>query len=341
MSKIAIYGIGNFGFALLKHLNKKQGGESGFALYAYDSNRELVEHLRTERTHLLHHKDVKISPTVVFTHNSQELVSNTDILVLAVPSDTIREVTTNLKLHINREMIILNTAKALDSETGSRFSTIISKCLKDIGHPVSIAMLAGGTIARDLFKHEPLGVDIACEDKKTLEVLKDIFTTDNLNVYTTTDLAGVEYAAAFKNVIAILAGIVNGLGFSYGSETHMISRAAGEVKKLVTTRLGGREETFSIESQCWGNDLWMSCTGKTRNREFGILLGKGHRLEEVIQIMKEQNKTVEGINTVKVIDKLIKDSVNEFPILCSISEIVFGGNDPRTTVMHLMSSNRI
>lgn len=340
MLKIAVYGIGNFGFALLKHLSKKSDN-GHFALYAHDRDRNLMHFLKSKRKHLKHHKDIEISNNVIFTTNVQELVNNTDILIIAVTSEAIKQVISDLKPYINRDLIILNTAKALDVKTGARLSMIISEGLRDINHSFSVAMLAGGTIADDLFNHEPLGVDIASKDEKTLKVLKDIFIADNLNVYTTTDLKGVEYAAAFKNVIAILAGIINGLEFSYGSETHMISRAAGEVKKLVVTEFGGEERTFSIESQCWGNDLWMSCTGNTRNREFGIIVGKGYRTEEALKKMETENKTVEGINTLRVIKKLIGNNENAFPILYNMNEIIFGGKDPKETITYLMHLHRI
>ena len=340
MLKIAVYGIGNFGFALLRHLSKKSD-DRNFALYAYDRDINLMNHLKSKREHLKHHKGIKISDSVIYATNIQELINNTDILVIAVTSDAIKQIISDLKPYINKDLIILNTAKALDVRTGARLSKVISDGLKDINHSFSVAMLAGGTIAHDLFNHEPLGVDIASEDEKTLKVLRDIFTSDNLNVYTTTDLKGVEYAAAFKNVIAILAGVISGLGFSYGSETHMISRAAGEVKKLVVTKFGAEESTFSIESQCWGNDLWMSCTGNSRNREFGILLGKGYRTEEALQKMKKKNKTIEGINTSRVIKKLIGNNENAFPILYNTHEIVFEGKDPMETITYLMHSNRI
>jgi glycerol-3-phosphate dehydrogenase (NAD(P)+) len=334
--KVSVYGVGNFGFALLKHLSERQAAGKDFTLYGYDNNRELLGHLRTNRTHSLHHKNVRISTAVIFPNSSQELVANTDVLILAVTSDAIKEVTSGLKSHVNRELIIVNTAKALDAETALRFSVIISGCLRDMRYPFSVAMLAGGTIARDLVNHEPLGVDIACEDEKTLKILKDIFATDNLRVYVTTDIQGVEYAAAFKNVVSILAGIANGLGFSYGSQTHMISRAAGEVEKLVVGRLGGDEKTFSIESQCWGNDMWMSCTGNTRNRQFGILLGKGSKPRDAVSNMQERNKTVEGVNTVKAVKRLIEGSEGDFPLLHAATEIVLGCKDPRTTIIQLM-----
>lgn len=341
MLKISIHGIGNFGFALLKHLSKKADAEKNIVIYAHDRNKELIEHLQKERRHLLHHTNVTISDNVVFTNDVQEFMDNADVLILAVTSNAINEVVHNLKPFINKDLIILNTAKALDVKTGQRFSIIISNCLEDVGYLFSVAMFAGGTIAKDLFNHEPLGVDIASESGKTLEILKQIFIADNLNVYTTTDLAGVEYASSFKNVLAIFAGIICGLGFSYGSETHMISRAANEVKKLVVSRSWGLDETFSIESQCWGNDMWMSCTGNTRNREFGILLGQGHTTAEALEKMSEENKTVEGVHTVKAIGEIIKNSEYDYPILYSLHEIVLKNNAPRTTIINLMHSNSI
>jgi glycerol-3-phosphate dehydrogenase (NAD(P)+) len=341
MFNVSILGLGNFGYALLKHLSKKQETAGNFLLYGFDNNKELMDYLRAEGRHLYHHKNVIINGNIIFADNLKELTSVADVLILAVPSDSIRDLFIEIKNYIKKELIILNTAKALDNATGQRLSVVIKELLGELSQHVYIAMFAGGTIASDLFGHEPLGVDIASENKEILPILKGLFSTDNLNVYVTDDLTGVEYAAAFKNVIAILAGIINGLGFSYGSETHMISRAAGEVKRLVVNRLGGKEKTFSIESQCWGNDLWMSCTGNTRNREFGILIGKGLSAEEALKRMREQNKTVEGINTIKVISKLINDGRDLYPILCAIKKIICYGYSPREIIKELMNQKRI
>lgn len=340
MLKVSIYGIGNFGFALVKHLSKK-AAKGQFFLHAYDIDRRLRESLRKEGRHLIHHRDIRISKNVVIEENPKNLAGGADILILAVTSNAIREVVKGIKSYINKKIIILNTAKALDSQSGERFSVIISDSLKDMKYPFSIAMIAGGTIAKDLFNEEPLGVDIASEDKKALRILKDIFVSDNLNVYPTTDLRGVEYASAFKNVISIFAGVIHGLGFSYGSETHMISRLAGEIKNLVVNKLGGRSDTFSIGSQCWGNDMWMSATGSTRNREFGILIGQGYTTKKALAKMQKENKTVEGINTIKAIKKIIKNNKQNFSLLYSINEIIFDDENPKETILNLMRSNKI
>lgn len=343
MIKISIFGIGNFGFAILKHLDNKLVGEEKkhFSLFAYDRNVELVNNLFINRKHLLHHKDVKVSDNIVFVENIHQLVDNVDILVLAVTSIAIKEVILKVKPYIKKDLIILNTAKALDNETGKRCSEIIKDALVEIKYSYSLAMLSGGTIAEDLFNQEPLGIDIASDDDEAVKNLKNLFVADNLNVYTTSDLSGVEYASAFKNVLSIFAGMIEGLGFSYGSKTHMISRVSREIKILVVKKLGGLESTFSIESQCWGNDMWMSCTGNTRNREFGVLIGQGLKLEDALKKMSRENKTVEGVNTIMTISNIIGNDKHNFPILCSVQKIVFKNTDARIEIMNLMRSNNI
>ncbi len=337
LEKISIIGIGNFGYALLYHLSRKQKGGNYFDLYAFDRNKRLIDNLMLYRRHLYHHKDIKIDGNITFTSDLREAVDNVDLIIIAVPSDSLREIISTIKIYVKKEFIILNTAKALDNVTGERLSVVIEKLLDDIVYPYHLATLAGGTIAGDLFKENTLGVDIAGNERDVLLLLKDLFSSDNLNVYITDDMIGVEYAAAFKNVIAIIAGIINGLGFSYGSETHIISRAAGEVKKLITCKMGGKIDTFSMETQCWGNDLWMSCTGNTRNREYGILVGKGINPRKALQIMTEQNKTVEGINTIRVLDKLINGNKRNYPILNSIKEIILEDKSPREIISNLMA----
>ena len=337
--KISVYGLGNFGYALLKHLTKEQTLKR-FRLFGYDINRQLIQHLIKHRRHISHHRTTVINKKVEFARSVEEFIQNTDILILAVTSAAIKDVVFKIKPHINQDIIILNTAKALENHSGKRFSQVISQQLSCLSHQYHLAMLSGGTIASDLFQHEPLGVDIACKNKKTLSLLQNIFTSDNLDVYPTTDLVGVEYASAFKNVIAILAGIVHGLGFSYGSETHLISRAAAEAERLAI-HLGAKAKTFSLASQCWGNDLLMSCTGNTRNRKFGILIGKSKSGSEALKKIKKEKITVEGINTLQVMKKIIGGNSSCYPLLFHINEIVFRNKNPRETILRLLENNLI
>lgn len=294
IKKISIYGLGNFGYAILKHFDNKSN--EGISIHAYDRNKKLTNFLKKNLKHPYLHKTVKISHKIIFEDTVEGLLSNCDVLILAVNSDATREVIRKISNFVDENLIIVNTAKALDYKTGKRLSEIIQKGVPN--KKFKYALLAGGTIAKDLFNHEPLGADIACENKRTLPILIKTFHADNLTVYPSTDLTGVEYASAFKNIIAIMAGIINGMNFSYGSETHMISRCAYEIQQIILAR-GGKPRTFNMNSQSWSNDLWMSCTGNSRNREFGTLLGKGISVNKAMAMMQRQKKTIEGINTLK------------------------------------------
>jgi glycerol-3-phosphate dehydrogenase (NAD(P)+) len=340
MKKVGIYGVGSFGFALLKHLEEKADNGT-ISLHAYDIDSKLRESLAKKRRHLWSNEDSKISNEIIIEDRSEDLVDGVDVLILSVISTALSFVITEIKPYINKNIIILNTAKAVNAETGERLSVEIDEILKDISFSYAIANLSGGTIAQDLFAREPLGIDLASEDENCLPILRDLFVSDNLNVYLSTDLKGVEYAGAFKNVISILAGMTSGLGFSYGSETHLISRVAFEVERLAVNELGSRQETFSMKSQCWGNDMWMSATGKTRNREFGELMGKGHKPEEILEKMKAEHKSVEGVNTIKVIKKLIAGKEEEYPILSHLYKIILKNYHPKEAILKLMRSNKI
>ncbi len=318
MKKIAIYGIGNFGYALLSHLSNEKR-ENKISIYAYDRNKIVRDTLKVSRSHPFFHTSEKISEKVVIAESEKELISDCDILVLAVTSDATREVLNAIYPYLDNSITIVNTAKALDYKTGKRLSEVVRECLE--GKSRDYALLAGGTIAKDIFEKQPLGVDLACENEKIAYELAHLFASPNLFIYPTNDLIGVEYASAFKNVIAILAGIIKGMGFSYGSETHIISRAAYEIEEIVVKELGGKRETFRMNSQCWGNDLWMSCTGDTRNREFGVLIGRGMFYEEALVEMRKRKKTVEGASTIRSL-KFV-DAIKDYPLmnfLCHLSD---------------------
>ena len=293
--EVSIYGIGNFGYALLKRFDRQS--EKNIVINAYDRNKILMKNLKEKRKHLFFHKSVLLSNKINFVSNEKDLMNKCDVLILAVNSDSTREVLRKIKPHVKKKLIVVNTAKALDHKTGKRLSEIIKEEFNKINY--EYALIAGGTIAKDLFNEEPLGINLACENKKTLIIISNLLKKSNLMIYPTTDLKGVEYASALKHVIAILAGIIKGMNFSFGSETHIITRASSELEKIIVYSLGGKQETFASSSQCWTNDLWMSSLGNTRNKEFGILLGKGLTVKNAISIMNKKGKTIEGLNTLK------------------------------------------
>ncbi|QQG44059.1 MAG: NAD(P)-binding domain-containing protein [Candidatus Roizmanbacteria bacterium] len=316
MKQVKILGLGNFGYAILKHLDRKNKGE--YELTGYARRQELVDHLSLHRKHPLYPHATCFSKNVLITDNLTEFLKDTDYLVLAVSSSAVYEVLNNIKPFLTKRLTIINTTKALHQETGKRFSQITSEVLE--GKKISYALITGGTLARDMVDGYPLGVNIASGDKKVLSELTKLFYDEKLAIYPTTDLVSVEYACAFKNIISLFAGIIQGIGMPVGSESYIVTRAIWDVEKLVVNELGGKTETFSLWNPCWGGDIWLSCVGKTRNKEFGYLLGKGHSLEETLKLM--ENKTVEGVSTVKMIHKIT--DLKKYPFLFLLNKFFRG-----------------
>lgn len=319
---IGIYGIGNFGFAILKHLSNRNFNHK---IYCYDRNINVLNSILDENKHPFLHTDYKLNSNVNVCLSSEKLIKKIDIMILCVTSDGMTDVANQIKKYSNKKIIILNTAKAFCKSSGKTISSFFNDKLNSSQY--EYGMLAGGTIARDLFNEEPLGITIAFKDNKTQVVLKDIFLNENLKVYLSSDVIGVEYASAFKNIIAILAGIISGFNYSFGSETHLISRASGEVRDLVVSLLGGDPETFMMESQCWGNDLWMSCLGNSRNRKLGILIAKHNSFNAGLNEAIKQNITVEGANSICSLEKLTILNYERFPILKGITTLPYTSPD--------------
>jgi len=334
--EIGIIGTGMFGFSLARHLGGKYLGDDKIVVKTFDSNSRLMEHLNKHRRHLYHFKNKRLPQKVSLAINMRDLIKDADVLVLAVNSQAIRETMRGIKKYLKDKVIILNTAKALEIGTAKTFSEVIKEELNSLPIKYTVAKLSGGTFSEDLVNDAPLGADIACENMLSLKKLQEIFSSSNLRIYGNNDLIGVEYAGAFKNVIAIFAGILNGIGLPYGSETHMISRAAKEAKE-VAVALGAKSHTFSMESQCWGNDLWMSCTGISRNRDFGISIGRGMDAKSTISKMQSEHKLVEGYYTTGILPQLSKKAGVQIPIMAEIHNIIYKGKNAKQSVSDLMT----
>lgn len=336
MKGVLICGLGNFGYAILKHLDRYKRSE--YRIYAFDRNPKVMSQLRNFRRHLRIKPNQKISKDIILPTNLAEVFPNIDILILAITASSIPEVLKQLNdlPRKRKKLLIINTAKALAPKTGERLDKIIAEQLI---HPHTYVYIAGGTIAEDLYNSHPLGATVASINLHACKQAEHLLGSRNFRLYSTRDVAGTEYCAAFKNVVSIFAGIVSGLGWPYGSETYFISRFSKEVERFVHTELKGELKTFSMDSQCWGNDLWMSCTGKTRNREFGYLIGRGLSVEQAILKMQKRKKSVEGLTTIQVLPKLVKN-FSAYPFLQVMKQIILENKDPETSIS-LLIENKI
>jgi glycerol-3-phosphate dehydrogenase len=237
MPLVFVYGLGAFGYAILKHLDRHQ--RSSYVIVGYDYDPVVMRSLRKKGSHPRHQVDQSISKDIILPDKPDEYFTQADVLILAVTASAIPIIVKNLskiKRH-RKKLIVINVAKALDAKTGKRLELIIQKKLK---HSHSYVYFAGGTIASDLYNSYPLGATIASKNKRALTITEDLLASPNLRLYKTADVSGAEYCGAFKNIISIFAGIVSGLGWSYGSETFFISRFSREVEKFVVKELKGK-----------------------------------------------------------------------------------------------------
>lgn len=323
VKKITVCGSGAFGFALAKHLGNKFLDSQDYEIFLYDKVKEVIEHIIQTRKHPFHFPNAMLPENVQFATEIKDAVKDTYILLLAVPSKAIGQVTKSIKGVVRKDSIILNVSKSLELKTNRRLSEIIKENLNN-----PIATFSGGTIAEDLVNDSYLGAEVGCEDYKIASELAEILTTEHLKVYPNNDLIGVEYAGAFKNVISIIAGIADGLKVPHGSKTYLITQASNEVKKIAI-KLGAKEHTFSSGSHSWTNDLWMSCTGNTRNRYFGELIGKGHKPKEALNILESEHKIAEGFYATKAAHQILKKHSLDLPLIEGIYQVLYGNKDPK------------
>lgn len=337
MQQVGIYGIGSFGYALLRHLEQKAPGQ--IALRGFDRNDQIRAALRESRRHPYHEAATAVSPHVAIVDSVADLLDGLDVLVLAVTSESTRQVVGNIAAEKwSGPLTIVNTAKALDFQTGRRLSEITFETLGG-DRPAIYAALAGGTIAGEVHLQEPLGMTIACEDSASLGSLKKLIASATMWVQASGDLVGVEMAGAFKNVIAICAGMARGLKLPYGSVTHLISRMACEAEDYCVRRMGASAQTFRIGSPCWGSDMWMSCMGPTRNSRFGQMLGEGKTLEEAMQGMSAQHKTIEGVQTLRAIGVLLAQYSEELRLMGAAEQVILRAA-PAATLLEALSQDR-
>ena len=334
--KLTVYGAGAFGFALAHYLGLKFTSDDSVQVLLYGRDADLISRIRTARVHPIHYPTVPLPMRVKVTEDEEEAVKGADLLILCVPAQSVREASRSIAELIDPKATVLNTAKGLELGSCKRLSVVIREELVPKGFEGDIAAFSGGTIASEMIMGAALGAEVACENPETARRLQMLLSSATLRIYANTDIIGVEYAGAFKNVIAIGAGISDGLNNPHGTKTLLVSRASAEVKRLAL-RLGAKEHTFSAESQAWANDLWMSCTGNTRNRFFGELIGRGLSVEEALKVMRRERKLVEGYYTAKAAYQLARRCGVETPIIDAIYSVLYLGEDPREAMRRLMS----
>lgn len=324
--KIGVIGAGSWGTTLADLLAKK-GHE--VTLWAYEP--ELAEEMTKTRINSLFLPGISLSSRLKFTNSLPDAVKDKELLLFVVPSQVVRGIISNALPHLPKDVVIVSASKGVEVETLMVVSQIYAELLpQDIYR--HFAVLSGPTFALEVAQEMPTAAVAAATDVTVAKKVQNTFNTRSFRVYTNSDVTGVELGGAIKNVIAIAAGISDGLGFGYNTRAALITRGLAEMTRLGRA-MGAQASTFS--GLAGMGDLVLTCTGDlSRNRTVGIKLGKGMRLAE---ILAEMRMVAEGVRTTESTFKLAASLKVDMPITDAVYRVLYEDKPARQAVIELMT----
>ena len=325
MSRVAFLGGGSFGTALAILLANK-----GNIVSVYDRDSSVVEDINVNRRNDKFIKGLDVPKNVTAYNNFEEAIQDTNYVVLAVPSHVIRSASRSIKGLIKEDVPVICIAKGI--EEGSN-KTLVEVIEEELNNPVVV--LSGPSHAEEVAFDIPTTVLTSSKNMKVAEEVQDLFMTKTFRVYTNDDLIGVEIGGAVKNIIALAAGIVDGLGYGDNTKAALITRGMKEITRVGMV-LGGRIETFYGLTGM--GDLIVTCTSMhSRNRRAGLLIGKGMNVDDAI---KEVGMVVEGVSACKAFFELKERLGISMPITDGLYRGLFENKTPEVIVNELMSRDK-
>lgn len=322
MTKIGVIGGGSWGTALAILL-----ANNNHEVHMWVRDRFQLNQIKESRQNKKYLPDIIIPDEIAITDDISEAIYNKELIVLAVASHAIRDTLSNSKNIIKPDQIIVNVAKGIENHTLLRISEIVGEILPDNPY----AVLSGPSHAEEVSKNIPTTVVSASTSKAIAKYVQDVFMSPYFRVYTNPDVIGVELGGSLKNVIALGAGISDGLGYGDNTKAALMTRGIIEIGRL-GEKLGASPVTFSGLSGI--GDLIVTCTSMhSRNRKAGILIGQGQTLDEAIDTV---GMVVEGIKTTKSAYELAKINNVTMPITDEIFNVLYKGKDVNNSVYNLM-----
>ena len=321
MEKIGVIGAGSWGTALAILLN-----ENGNDVTLWSHRETEAEHMRQSRE-CSKLPGIKIPEAVEITSDLKQAVSGKKVLVMVGPSRCMRETAELLKECVAPGTYVISAAKGIEDETLFTMTDILEQVLPQ----TDVAVLSGPSHAEEVAKLLPTTCVIGAHTEETARFLQELFMGPMFRVYISSDMLGIELGGALKNVIALAAGIADGMGYGDNAKAALITRGSVEIGRL-GIRMGGKPETFFGLTGI--GDLIVTCASMhSRNRRAGILLGQGYTMKEA---MKEVNMVVEGVYSAKAAMALARKYDTELPIIEQVNQILFEGKDPKKVVADLM-----
>lgn len=329
MSKIAIIGAGAWGTALSIVFGRQN--RHRISLWAFEQ--EVRDSIVSTRRNSIFLPDYAI-PESVSTADMQTCLRDVEIVVCAVPSQHVGNTLQQMLPHLRPEMLLVSATKGLEESTLRRMTEVIATTIQTERHFAPRAgALSGPSFAREVARGDPTALTIASEDRELAETVQREFSDPSFRLYTNDDVVGVELGGALKNIIAIAAGICDGLGLGHNSIAALITRGLAEITRLAVA-CGGRPETLAGLSGL--GDLVLTCTGElSRNRTVGVELGRGRQLPQILTAM--HGMVAEGIFTTHAAVALARSRGIEMPISEQMHAILHRKKSPREAIHELMT----
>lgn len=321
MANISIIGTGTWGIALAILLTK-----NGHQVTAWSKFQQEIDALNRDRTHP-NLPGAEIPESIVFTSDLELACTDRDMLVLAVPSVFTRATARSMRPYVKEGQIIVNVSKGIEEDT----LKILTEQIEEEIPQAEAAVLSGPSHAEEVSRGLPTTCVAGAKRRETAELIQEYFMSPLFRVYTSPDLLGIEISGALKNVIALAAGVADGLGCGDNTKAALITRGIVELTRL-GVKMGGRAETFSGLT-CTG-DLIVTCASvHSRNRRAGVLIGQGYTME---QAMDEVKMVVEGVYSAKAGLALSRKYDVSMPIIETVNQVLFEGMPAAQALVNLM-----
>lgn len=324
--KIGVMGAGSWGTALTDLLANK-----GYKVDLWAYEKEVVEQINTHRENKYFLPGFTLSDNITASNDLQKVVADKDLVLIVVPSHVMRETTREISGRLSPGTIVVSASKGIENKTHLSMSGVITEMLPEISEH-QLAVISGPSFAKEVVKQFPTVVTVASKNSDTADLVQQIFATPYFRVYSSDDLLGVELGGSVKNVIAIAAGVIDGLGLGLNTRAALITRGMTEIRRL-GVKLGANPRTFT--GLAGFGDLVLTCTGAlSRNHSVGKKIGEGKKLKE---ILAEMRMVAEGVKTAKSVYNLSRKIGVEMPISHETYRILYEDVPPKEAVYRLMT----
>ena len=323
--RISVVGAGSWGTTLANLLAKK-GNE--VSLWSFEE--EVTSAINDSRENSVYLPDVQLDEHLTATSDLAESVEGAGVILSVSPSQHVRKVMASAAPHVAEDALVVSASKGIETRSLETMAEVLEDVLPTMLHR-RLTFLSGPSFAAEVSAEHPTAVTVASRDRRAARRAQELFQTDYVRVYTTHDVTGVELGGALKNVMALAAGMVAGLGFGHNTGSALITRGLAEMSRLGTA-LGANPLTFA--GLAGMGDLILTCTGDlSRNRTVGYALGEGRSLDEVLG---EMRMVAEGVETTRATHDLAQREEIEMPIVAEVYAVLFEERSPADAVRNLM-----